>query len=194
MHREVASVLIAVSLGLAACTGPTDSKSSAPEPDLEDAVPQQVRNPFGLADIADHFFGEELAEWAAEVELSGGEDDPNAEAWAQPAEQRSFDSIDGEWSSRWSEPAKDDKAWTTGTATITSVRDRVFFLYRAQEDEYLCEAMREGNRLVGTYLNTDPEMRSDNGPWIGLIVGPDRIDGEWLDGRWDFRRVAAEVR
>ena len=192
MHREVASVIIAVSLGLAACTGPTGSESSAPEPELEDAVPKQVRNPFGLVDIADDFFGEELQEWAAGVQLSGGEDDPNAEAWAPPSAQRDFDSIDGEWSGRWSEPQKDDKAWTSGSATIKSVGDRVFFLYRAEEDEYLCEAMREGNRLVGTYVNVDPFRWDDQGPWVGLIVGKDRIDGKWLDGRWDFRRVAAD--
>ena len=194
MHRDVACVIIAMSLSLAACTGPTESESSAPQPEAENTVPQQVRNPFGLADVADHFFGEELAEWAIDVELSGGEDDPNAEEWAQPSAQPSFDSIDGEWSGRWSEPGNDAEAWTTGTARIKSVGDRVFFLYRAQEDEYLCEAMREGDRLVGTYVNTDPAMFDDNGPWVGLIVGPDRIDGEWLDGRWDFRRVAAEVR
>ncbi len=196
MHREVTSVIIAVSLGLAACTGPADSESSSPKPELEDAVPKQVRNPFGLEDVPDDYFGEELEKWAVEVELLGGEDDPNAQAWAQPTAQRSFDSIDGEWSVRWSEPATDDKTWTTGTATIKSIGDRVFFLYRSQDEEdlYLCETMREGNRLVGTYLNTDPEMRSDNGPWVGLIIGSDRIDGEWLDGRWDFRRVAAEVR
>ena len=186
MHREVASLIIALSLSVAACTGPTDSKSSAPQP--------EIRNPFGQADVADHFFGEELAEWAIDVELSGGEDDPNAKEWAQPSAQLGFDSIDGEWSGRWSEPENDAEAWTTGTARIKSVGDRVFFLYRAQEDEYLCEAMREGDRLVGTYVNTDPAMFDDNGPWVGLIVGPDRIDGEWLDGRWDFRRVAAEVR
>lgn len=187
MHREAATVFIAMCLGLAACTGPSDPESSAAEPE------PQVRNPFGLEDIAEDFFGGELEEWAALVELSGGRDDPNAEAWAPLSAQGGFDSIDGKWSSRWSESAKSDLAWTTGTATIESVGDRVFFLYRNGEDEYLCEALREGNRLVGTYLNVDPLMSDDNGPWVGLIVGTDRIDGEWLDGRWDFRRVAPDA-
>ena len=184
MHREIASVIIAVSLGLAACTGPADSEDSASKP---------VRNPFGLEDIAEDFFGEELEEWAAGVKLAGGEDDRNGEAWAQPSAQPSFDSIDGEWSSRWSVSAIDANSWTTGSATIKSVGDHVFFLYRGEEDEYLCEAMREGDRLVGTYLNVDPLKWDDQGPWVGLIVGKDRIDGEWLNGRWDFRRSAADA-
>jgi len=186
MHSKVASAFLAICLGLAACTGPSDHESPAPEPE------PQARNPFGLEDIADDFFGEELQEWASQVELSGGDDDLNAEAWASPSARGGFDSIDGEWSSRWSESAEGELAWTTGTATVKSVGERVFFLYRSGEDEYLCEALRDGNRLVGTYLNVDPLMSDDNGPWVGLIVGKDRIDGEWLDGRWDLRRVAAD--
>ena len=196
MHREIAGVIVAVSLSLVACTGPAGPEDSTPEPEPKNAAPKQARNPFGLEDLADDFFGEELQEWASGVELGGGPDDPNSEAWPAPSAQREFDSIDGEWAGRWSESQKDDKAWMTGTATIKSVGDRVFFLYRSEgnEDEYLCEALREGNRLVGSYVNIDPFMWDDNGPWVGLIVGSDRIDGKWLDGRWDLRRVAAEVR
>jgi len=192
MHREFASVIVAVSLGLVACTGPGPS-TAGPEPN--NVAAKEARNPFGLEDIAEDFFGEELQEWAAAVELAGGQDDPNSRAWAAPSAQRDFDSIDGEWAGRWSESQTDDMAWSTGTATIKSVGDRVFFLYRSEDtgDEYLCEARRDGDRLVGTYVNVDPFMGDDNGPWVGLIVGSDRIDGKWFDGRWDFRRVAAEV-
>ena len=46
---------------------------------------------------------------------------------------------------------------------------------------------------MGTYVNVDPLERADNGPWVGIIVDTNRIDGKWLDGRWDFRRVTADA-
>jgi len=45
------------------------------------------------------------------------------------------------------------------------------------------------DRLVGRYLNLDTP--SDSTPWVGLIVGGERIDGQWAMGRWDLRRKLA---
>ena len=51
----------------------------------------------------------------------------------------------------------------------------------------LIEARREpGNRLVGKYINLgNTEITC---PWVGLIVNNDRIDGQFIHGRLDFRR------
>ncbi len=195
MYKKIAIASLAGSLSLAACTEPTEPDPPAADPEPKTGAPKQARNPFGMEDIAEDFFGDQLQEWAAGVELSGGGDDPNAQAWASPSGQSAFGSIDGEWTGRWSESGKDGQPWMIGSATIRNVGDRVFFHYRSenQGDEYLCETLREGDRLVGTYVNVDPFMSDDNGPWVGLIVGPDRIDGAWFNGRWDFRRVAAEA-
>lgn len=194
MHREVTSAFVlSMILALGACAAPPDSENAKTDPEPDAVETKPVKNPFGLVDIEEDFFGEELQQWASRVELAGNDDDPNAEPWAAPSTERGFDSIDGEWSSRWSEPEAQDKGWTNGTATIKTVGDRVFFLFRDDEQEYLCEALREDDRLVGTYVNVDPLERADNGPWVGIIVDTNRIDGTWLDGRWDFRRVTADA-
>ena len=46
------------------------------------------------------------------------------------------------------------------------------------------------DRLVGRYMSA-VEPR-ETGPWVGVIVDSERIDGQWQgitgSGRWDFRR------
>ena len=39
---------------------------------------------------------------------------------------------------------------------------------------------------MGRYINQG--VPSASTPWVGLIVGDDRIDGVWTSGRWDLRR------
>ena len=55
----------------------------------------------------------------------------------------------------------------------------------------LIDARRVGKvRLVGRYVNQGaPE---DSSPWVGQIIDPERIDGEWSMGRWDLRRKLAD--
>lgn len=73
--------------------------------------------------------------------------------------------------------------------------ERTFILYRDAQARYLFELRRQkpgttdqpGPRLIGTYVNLADE--NDTGPWVGLLVGNDRIDGKWQGGRWDFRRI-----
>jgi hypothetical protein len=48
------------------------------------------------------------------------------------------------------------------------------------------EALRQGDRLTGRYHAVDQPR--DTGPCVFRIVGPDRLDGSWPSGRWDFRR------
>jgi hypothetical protein len=71
------------------------------------------------------------------------------------------------------------------------VDNRVYILYREGTAAYLIDARRDGkNRLVGKYLNLQDHR--DTYPWVGLIIGNQRIDGAWTGGRWDFRRRKAE--
>jgi hypothetical protein len=140
-------------------------------------------NPFGVADVlAPDWKDVEL--FAATVQLAGDANDANAAPWAG-VQQR--ESIDGEWAGRWGGGSAAD-GWGVGTATIQTVGDRVYILFRQGGwANYLIDARKVGeNRLVGKYLNLQDHR--DSYPWVGLIVSPERIDGAWTGGRWDFRR------
>src|SRR5438874_1084834 len=52
------------------------------------------------------------------------------------AQQR--DSIDGEWAGRWSGGSAEDQ-WATGTATIQTVGERVYILFRQGVQAYLID-------------------------------------------------------
>jgi hypothetical protein len=148
-------------------------------------------NPFGFPNVMD-FHGRDVLAFAQEVQLDGGPTDPNAELWTAAAPRGKFDSIDGEWAARWNNLVEDPgKGWTSGRATIRSLGSRVFILYEelkpaTEPYRVLVEAALEGDRLVGRFAN--PKILSDTSPWVGKIVSPYRIDGQWPVGRWDFRR------
>jgi hypothetical protein len=149
-------------------------------------IAEGARNPFGLPDV-EHPFGPALKEFLQSTRIAGGDADDNATNWTAVAVSGAS-SVDGQWASRW----KDTGEWTAGRATIRTKGDRVYILYRDGGARYLFE-LRYGNnganpqRLVGRYVNLGDE--EDNGPWVGRIIGNDRIDGKWTGGRWDFRRV-----
>lgn len=148
-------------------------------------IAEGARNPFGLPDV-EHPFGPAVKEFIQGTRLAGSDADENAPAWTAVAAPGAA-SIDGQWASRW----KDTGDWTTGRATIRTKGDRIYILYRDSGGRYLFELRYgQGNtqRLVGRYVNLGDE--DDNGPWVGRIIGNDRIDGKWNGGRWDFRRVA----
>lgn len=151
----------------------------------------QPRNPFGLADVADPD-GADVQEFARTVKLDGGANDANAASWTEDVRFARVDSIDGEWTSRW-KGAKAEDPWIVGTATIVSAGDRVYILNKDEGYTYLIDARRVGNnRLVGRQVNaTDP---NDTYPWVAQIVGAERIDGDWGNGRMDFRRKVQIVR
>jgi hypothetical protein len=183
-HRDtiVGCVTLLTVIGVLSCGG-TDAPgegSAAPaatEPDTS------VRNPFGFEDVVD-CCGPEVQAFADANALPGGAGDENAESWTRVRASGGYESIDGEWSSRWK--IKDGE-WSVGTATIQSRGDTIFIHYR-DVAEYLLEGERKGNRLVGRYISQ--AHPTDTSPWVGTIVSNDRIDGVYLVGRWDFRRGA----
>lgn len=147
--------------------------------------PAEARNPFGMPDV-DRPFGKDVMEFARNTKVPGGASDENATAWAEVAVAKT-DSIEGRWSSRW----RDVNDWSTGSAIVKTVDDRVFIMYHDGGARYLIEARRNGpQRLVGRYVNLSNE--SDTAPWVGRAITSDRIDGVWPGGRWDLRRTWSE--
>jgi hypothetical protein len=145
------------------------------------------RNPFRVPDIiaAD---GPDIMQLAARVQMPGGADDGNAPQWSPSVTPGNADSLDGDWYSRW-------EAGTFGIAKIQIVGDRLFALYtndvgRMSGKTWLLEAViGDDKRLAGRWVQIG-NVR-DTGPFIGLIVSPERIDGIWsprMSTRWDFRR------
>ena len=148
------------------------------------------RNPFGVVDVlAPDWKDVEL--FAATVKLPVDAKDANAAAWGMKVAEKPK-SIDGAWAGRWNGGSAGDK-WSTGTATIKSVGDRVYILYEEGKERWLIDAGKDGkNRLVGKYLSL--QNHQDTYPWVGVVVNNERIDGIWTGGRWDFRRQAEEKK
>jgi hypothetical protein len=154
---------------------------------------EKPTNPFGvkLEPVPDD---DEVKQFAKTVTLAGGAKDANATQWVDSATEGKADSLAGEWSGRW-KYAGEDKPWVIQEkpTTFATTGDRVYILFTYAEGPYLIVALRQGekkDRLVGRFMSVnDPK---DTGPWVGLIVDNERIDGEWQgpagSGRWDFRR------
>jgi hypothetical protein len=179
----VAVLVVALALGSSAAT--SQPKEEKP------------KNPFGikLEPVPDD---DEVKEFAKTVTLAGGDKDANAEQWVGGATKGKADSLDGEWSGRW-KYAGEGKPWVTQEkpTKFASTGDRVYILFTYAEGPYLVVATRQGkkkDRLVGRFMSVNEPK--DTGPWVGLIVGNERIDGEWKgpagSGRWDFRRKIKE--
>lgn len=151
-----------------------------------------ARNPFGLPDVTKPFLAKFKEFWQT-APLVGGEKQANAAAWASITVPDAKD-LTGRWSARWRTDTE-RKEWLVGEAIVKVKDDRTFILYRDAQARYLFELRTQkpgttdqpGHRLIGTYVNLADE--TDTGPWGGLVVGNDRIDGKWQNGRWDFRRV-----
>ena len=144
----------------------------------------ETRNPFNVPDVKDPD-GQDVKQFAANVKLPGGDKDKNAEQWVKEATEGKAETLDGDWSGRWESGS--------GTAKIKVVKDRVYVLYTDTEGQlkgtsWLLEAVKEGkDRLVGRWVQVG--NATDTGPYVGLIVGDERIDGTWGgNARWDFRR------
>ncbi len=142
------------------------------------------RNPFGVADVTDPY-GDDVKQFAGKVKLAGDAKDKNAEQWVKKETEGKAGSLDGEWAGRWESG--------TGTAKVKVVKDRFYVLYTDDEGRlkgktWLLEAVKEGkDRLVGRWVQVGNPK--DTGPFVGLIVDDERIDGTWgSDARWDFRR------
>jgi hypothetical protein len=149
---------------------------------------EKARNPFGVKDVPDPD-GDDVKTFAEGVKLSGGADDDNAKVWTDNTVKGTAKTIDGEWSSRWNAGSAGTE-WIAGSAEVKSAGDRIYILYKVKTRCYLIDARREKDRLVGRYVRVD--QPGDTSPWVGKIVSPERIDGEWSMGRWDLRRKLAD--
>jgi len=142
------------------------------------------KNPFGVKDVGEINY-EEAQRFASASVLNGADNDPNAEKWADPTGLNGeIGTIEENWSSRWS-GGKMGSEWSKGKAQIKKV-DEAFFILYEDNGKYLIEGKIVKDSLVGKYVNLNYE--ADTGPWVGKVVGHDRIDGQWAHGRWDFRR------
>jgi hypothetical protein len=155
---------------------------------------RQTRNQFGVMDVPNPN-DQEVLEFAAAAKLAGTSDDENAIAWVASSDSNQYDTIEGNWSSRWNGgadptiPGDAADKWKQGQAEVTTAHDRIYILFDWDNGARrgLIDAQREDTtKLVGKYINlTDPKVTR---PWIGLIVSNERIDGRWTGGRLDFRR------
>jgi hypothetical protein len=145
------------------------------------------RNPFGKPDVVSPD-GPDVTQLAARIQMPGGPDDRNAPQWAEEVSTGKPDTLDGVWFSRW-------ESGTSGSATVRVVGDRFYALYTNQGGRmagktWIVEAViGSDKRLAGRWVQIGNPR--DAGPFIGLIVAPDRIDGIWsarMSDRWDFRR------
>jgi hypothetical protein len=152
---------------------------------ISSCIAADERNPFGVEDVSDPN-GDDVQAFAREAKLPGDKKDDNAPQWAEKATEGKAGTLDGAWSSRWSGGTAGVNNWVFGTATVHTVKDRVYILYKDETGTYLIDAVRNGNRLVGRYINI--AFNGDSTPWVGIIVDNERIDGIWRGGRWDLRR------
>jgi hypothetical protein len=155
---------------------------------------ERIRNPFGVMDVPDPN-DQEVMQFAGVATLEGSSDDENAAAWGTAGRTTRYDTIEGDWSSRWNGGADPTIAgdaadkWKQGRAKARIIGDRIYlsFDWDSGARKGLIDARREGpQRLVGKYINlSNPAITR---PWIGRIVSEQRIDGRWPQGRLDFRR------
>ena len=155
------------------------------------------RNPFGLGlDVPDPD-GTDVTRFAklGFGLLPGGLADENGQVWTRLVTHNLAGSITGEWGSRWKCTNPKHDGWHEGLSQLQIVGDRVFVRHQEQKAKYLIEARRVGDQLIGRYINLD-KPDEDGFPWIGRVIGNDRIDGLWgsvgpyglSHRRWDLRR------
>jgi hypothetical protein len=144
------------------------------------AAADEARNPFGIADIADPT-GEDVLAHAARAPLDGGMKDANADPWPEEVVEGDPMKLDGMWMGRWNNGGGAD--WYPRQAQIAKRGDRLFILQAG----YYIEAVRQRDgRYAGRWVSAG--QTSGGGTWVGRIVDDERIDGDWVSGRWDFRR------
>lgn len=150
-------------------------------------VVKNSRNPFSVPDIS-NFDAKDVKKFAESISLSADNLDPNAAGWMKPADSSERKPAEpgwsGSWFSRWNGGSAGSE-WTNGKAEIQEKDGRFYILYKDSTDTYLIEAQKDGAMLLGQYRNI---AGSDQGPWVGRMVHNGRIDGQWGQGRWDFRR------
>ena len=149
------------------------------------------RNPFGVKDVPNPD-GEDVQAFAREANFSQTRRMTMLLKWSEKATEGKAGTLDGEWSCRWSSIGGGVTNWYFGTATVRTVKDRVYILCKDETGTFLIDTVRKGNRLVGRYMGI--WSNSDSTPWVGVIVDNERIDGIWSGGRWDLRRQLIKDR
>lgn len=142
------------------------------------------RNPFGCVDVIQS--GRRSVErLVRQTRHERTDQDPNALEWNSKLVRGDATGIDGEWEGRWR--GGDETEWSEGTVWIKTVNNRIYLIHKEMQTDYLMELERiDGDRIAGHYMNLS--AHEDGGAWVGFIASPQRIDGFWSNGRWDFRR------
>jgi len=148
------------------------------------------RNPWGLPDPS---ILPQNAEQSAKliVELK---DRAAAKEWtgydgiARPPELDKGNSLEGTWVSRWGK-TEEKQFENQGRAEIAVTPHGFFAAVVNGSGTYLIEATRDSvdpTRLNGCWINVESPKNSSR--WEGRIVDGRRIDGQTVEGAWDFRR------
>jgi hypothetical protein len=146
---------------------------------------QNSRNPFGVRDVS-NLDGLDIVNFAQNVALEDSANNQNILAWTDEESKEEFLTIDGKWEGRWNSGFM-GRNFYQGTAFIKSVADKIYILYQDSTNFYLIGAKKVNeNYLWGRYMNLS--YPDDSTPWVGYLVNNCRIDGQWTQGRWDFRR------
>lgn len=134
------------------------------------------------------FEGPDVSNLMKKIDTLGSLNDPNDSIWFHEHSQEFTDELNGFWSTRWNGGIARDQ-WITGIGHLQVYGQ---YLYVITHDELskvncLIAARRlDGDRLAGRYINL--YVPREVPPWVGRIINKDRIDGLWLQGRWDLRR------
>jgi len=173
MNKNLVRLLSFVCLiGLIGCTKSNEVNTS------------NTKNPFGVKDVGAIDY-DEVRKFASTTFLSGAANDANAEKWADSNNRTGqLTTIEGVWESRWNGGAAGTE-WRKGKARVKQVNDSYFIFYQ-DNSRYLIEGKIDKDVFIGRYINLD--SAGDAGPWVGKVINTDRIDGQWSQGRWDFRR------
>jgi hypothetical protein len=132
----------------------------------ENEARAKTRNPFGVMDVPDPDDAE-VMQFAGSTTLAGSADDANAAIWSTAEGASQPGSIEGNWSSRWNgaaDPTMSGDAadkWKQGRCEARTAEDRVYlyFDWNFGARKGLIDARREGQRLVGKYINlTSPAI------------------------------------
>lgn len=121
-------------------------------------------------------------------EVMADPDGANAEDWAPMGSEREPGPLDGRWSCRWAARTRGALgAWHEGTAAVVQHAGTTVMHASDDTGEFLILAKQAPSGvLLGRYYNLAAVRETS--PWRGVVVGPDRIDGKWAGGPWDFRR------
>jgi hypothetical protein len=109
---------------------------------------ERIRNPFGVMDVPDPN-DQEVMQFAGVATLEGSSDDENAAAWGTAGRTTRYDTIEGDWSSRWNGGADPTIAgdaadkWKQGRAKARIIGEYLSVVrlgFRRAQRPHRCEA------------------------------------------------------